>query len=232
MRVRFFASVILILFSSLAHAACLDSILLVHGNGMSPTSWNPTVELFVDKGYERAQMFLPEWGSSCLSCNDHSEKNLQPVQHALRAALQASCTGKVSVIAHSMGVTLAMQAIQHEDVAPRVRVFVGIAGAQHGLNACGMYPFEVPVPTCGRLGLSVGSPLVLSLQNRRYGEKMYSIKSNFDEVICGGFAGCLVGGNHTSNIDGQDEGVTFDQFGHLELQSGTAEAQYRLVHSL
>ena len=145
---------------------------------------------------------------------------------ALQQAKAASCTGKIDVIGHSMGVTLAMKAINELGYSGYVNTFVGVAGAQHGLNSCGVYPWNVWSSTCGSNGLSINSPLINSVRNKRYGTKMYSIKSWIDEIVCVG--SCYVYGSHTSNVDYQN--ATYDfALGHFGLQLYTTTTQASLL---
>jgi hypothetical protein len=210
-----------------AQAACLDNVVLVHGNLAYPSSWNGTVSELKARGYADSQLYRPSWGSkTCAACNDHSSTNTNVVKTALQSALAASCTGKIDVIGHSMGVTLAMKAINELGYSSKVNTFVGVAGAQHGLNSCGVYPFNVWSSTCGSNGLSINSPLINSVRNKRYGAKMYSIKSWMDELVCIG--SCLVYGSHTSNIDMQNASYDY-ALGHLGLQSYTTIKQADLL---
>ena len=210
-----------------AQAACLDNVVLVHGNTAYPSSWNNTVSTLKSRGYTDSQLYRPSWGSkTCAACNDHTSTELAPVKTALQNAKAASCTGKIDVIGHSMGVTLAMKAINDLGYAGHVNTFVGVAGAQHGLNACGTYPYNVPNSTCGYYGLSINSPLINSVKNKRYGAKMYSIKSYSDEIVCNG--GCNVNGSHTSNVDMQNGSYDYSM-GHNALQTNTSTRQADLL---
>ncbi len=212
-----------------AQAACLDNVVMVHGNTASPSSWNNTVNTLKSRGYADAQIFRPSWGSkTCAACNDHTSTELSPVKSALQSAVSKSCTGKIDVIGHSMGVTLAMKAINDLGYAGRVNSFIGIAGAQHGLNSCGTYPYNVLSTTCGANGLSKNSPLINSVKGKRYGTKMYSIKSYIDQVVCAGFGGCYVSGSHTSNVDMQNASYDYS-LGHFYLQTQTTSRQAELV---
>lgn len=209
------------------HAACLDNVVMVHGNTAYPSSWNNTVSALKGRGYADSQIFRPSWGSkTCASCNDHNSTNTGVVKNALQAAASRSCTGKIDVIGHSMGVTLAMKAINELGYAGRVNSFIGIAGAQHGLNSCGTYPYNVATRTCGANGLSKNSPLVNSVKGKRYGAKMYSIKSYIDQVVC--YGGCYVNGSHTSNVDMQNASYDYS-LGHFYLQTRTTSRQADLI---
>jgi hypothetical protein len=224
---RLLAGVAMAVSAFAAQAACLDNVVLVHGNVSYPSSWDGTVSTLKSRGYVDSQLYRPNWGSkTCAACNDHTAGNLNPVKSALQSALASSCTGKIDVIGHSMGVTLAMKAINDLGYGSRVNSFVGVAGAQHGLNSCGVYPYNVWSSTCGSQGLSIDSPLISSVRNKRYGAKMYSIKSWIDEVVCAG--SCYVWGSHTSNVDMQN--ATYDYaLGHLGLQSYTTSKQADLL---
>jgi pimeloyl-ACP methyl ester carboxylesterase len=224
---RLLTAVTLTVATIAANAACLDNVVMVHGNTGYPSDWNNTVSALQSRGYASSQIYRPNWGSkTCAACNDHGSANTNPVKSSMQSALSHSCTGKIDVVGHSMGVTLAMKAINELGYASKVNTFIGIAGAQHGLNSCGVYPFNVIAPTCGSNGLSINSPLINSVRNKRYGAKMYSIKSYIDEVVCIG--SCYVYGSHTSNIDGQN--ATYDfALGHLGLQHYTTSTQANLI---
>jgi triacylglycerol lipase len=210
-----------------ASAACLDNIVMVHGNTGYPSDWNNTVSTLKSRGYVDSQIYRPSWGSKTnAGSNDHNSTNTNVVKSALQSAKSASCTGKIDVIGHSMGVTLAMKAINELGYSGNVNTFVGIAGAQHGLNSCGVYPYNVISATCGSNGLSINSPLINSVRNKRYGAKMYSIKSWSDEIVCIG--SCLVYGSHTSNVDSQNASYDY-VLGHFGLKDYTTSKQADLL---
>lgn len=217
----------LVLSAATAQAACLDNVVLVHGNTGYPSDWNNTVTTLKGRGYLASQLYLPNWGSkSSAGSNDHGSTNTSPVKSSIQNAAAGSCTGKIDVIGHSMGVTLAMKAINELGYAGRVNSFIGVAGAQHGMNSCGVYPFNVANATCGANGLSIDSPLIKSVRGKRYGTKMYSIKSWIDEIICIG--SCYVYWSHTSNVDSQNWSYDY-ALGHFGLQSQTYSRQADLI---
>ena len=210
-----------------AQGACVDNIVLVHGNTGSPSHWNNTVSTLKSRGYLVSQLFLPNWGSKTnAGSNDHGSVNTTVVKTSLQSAASSSCTGKIDVIGHSMGVTLAMKAINELAYAGRINSFVSVAGAQHGLNPCGVYPFNIASATCGANGLSIDSPLIKSVRGKRYATQMYSIKSWIDEIVCIG--SCYVYGSHTSNVDMQN--ATYDYaLGHFGLVTSTTFRQSDLL---
>jgi triacylglycerol lipase len=211
-----------------AAQSCRDTVVLVHGNTGAPADWaNPVTEL-KRRGYTDAQIFRPNWGSkTCAACNDHSGSEETPVEQAFINAIAASCTGKVDVIGHSMGGTLAARVIQRNGLRPYVQSFVGVAGAFRGLWSCGSYPFNVVTSTCGAAGLSIGNPFLSGINGVRFGDRVHSIKSYYDQVVCGTGV-CTVGGIHSSSIWGENSSTTYT-YGHFGLQSYTAVKQVDLI---
>jgi pimeloyl-ACP methyl ester carboxylesterase len=209
------------------HAACVDSVVLVHGNTGSPSDFQATHDLLRQRGYTEAQIVAPSWGNGlCAACNDHQGSEETPVENAIVDALASSCTGKIDVIGHSMGATLAARVIDRIGAAGSVNTFIGIAGAFHGLYACGIYPANVATTTCGSWGLSIGSPFLTGIQGHRFGAKMYSFKSWSDEINC--YGSCYVYGVHTSQIQGETASYTF-AYAHYGLLWYTATQQVNLL---
>lgn len=211
-----------------AAAECRDPVVLVHGNTGDPDDWRETVAALEAGGHAPADLVVPDWGSKwCAACNNHRGGEEGPVRDALRRALGGSCSGSIDVIAHSMGVTLAMSQIRELGIAPQVDAFVAIAGAPRGLRSCGIWPWRFPTPTCGRWGLAVGGPFLSELAGYEPGRRVYSLKSWRDELICAG--GCAIGGVHASRLWNERQSLDFE-LDHYGLLSATAADQVRLVH--
>lgn len=211
-----------------AQAACVDNVVLVHGNAGSPADFDNTYNALRARGYASHQIFRPAWGNPyCPSCNDHQGSEETPVENALIDAIASSCSGKIDVIAHSMGVTLAAREIDKFGLKPYVDSFVGIAGAYRGLWSCGVYPWNVWTSTCGSQGLSIGSPLLNSLAGKKPGARAWSIKSNIDQIVCSTGV-CTVGGVHSSTIPGENASYTYAT-GHFGLLTNTASMQVDLI---
>lgn len=217
-----------LVYASAATAICADNVVLVHGNTGSPADFDNTYNELRARGYASNQIYRPSWGSAyCAACNDHYGSEETPVANALTQAKASSCTGKIDVIGHSMGATLAAREISKLGLAGSVQTFVGIAGAFRGLWSCGSYPYNVWSSTCGAWGLSVGSPFVNSLQGQVFGARSYSIKSWSDQIVCStGF--CTVGGVHSSTVPNETGTVTF-VLGHFGLVTSTATTQVNLI---
>jgi triacylglycerol lipase len=209
--------------------ACKDAVLMVHGNTAYPSSWDNTYNKLLANGWSSGEIMRPSWGSkSCAACNDHYGWELDTIKNAVNSAIAKSCTGKIDVLGHSMGVTLSARALTVMGKTGRVNSFIGIAGAIRGLNSCGTYPYNVASTTCGAWDLSKKSKLVESIRGKRYGGKIYSIKSYYDQVVC--YGGCYVEGTHTSNIYYQNATYTYNNLGHFNLQKYTSSKQYELIN--
>jgi triacylglycerol lipase len=209
------------------HIQLVDAVVMVHGNTSYPSSWKNTYYKLLNNGWSKSQILRPNWGSkTCAGCNDHYGWELTPVKDAINTAISRSCTGKIDVLGHSMGVTLAARALQVLGKFGRVDSFVGIAGAARGLNSCGTYPYNVASATCGKWGLSKKSRLVEALRGKKFGSRVFSIKSYYDQVVCAGYGGCFVEGTHTSNLWKQNRSFTYNNLGHFGLQKYTSTRQY------
>ncbi|MFL0802982.1 MAG: alpha/beta fold hydrolase [Agarilytica sp.] len=213
--------------SQQAYSACVDNVVLIHGNGGNKSHWNNTYNKLISKGYSSSQIYRPEWGSSNPLLNNHSGSEETPVRNAINSAISSSCTGKIDVIGHSMGVTLGAQQIIKAGKVSKVDSFVGIAGAYRGLLTCGIYPAFVANPSCGRDGLSISSPFLDWLYGKKIANRVYSIKSWVDQVVCA-TGSCLVYGKHSSQIKGERASYSYG-YGHLGLQKYTSSKQYDLI---
>lgn len=211
-----------------ANAACRDAVVLVHGNTGKPSDFDNTYVELRARGYATGEIFRPSWGSkTCAACNDHNGSEATPVLNAMVNALAASCSGRIDVIGHSMGATLAARQIAYHGLRPQVDAFVGIAGAFRGLWTCGTYPWNVFSSTCGYWGLSVNSPLLGYLYGKRFGDRVYSLKSWTDQVVCATGV-CTVGGIHSSSIWSENASYSYAT-GHFGLLTGTAVQQANLI---
>ncbi|WP_407351261.1 esterase/lipase family protein [Luteimonas sp. R10] len=226
--VRGCLAALLALAAAPAWSVCRDAVVLVHGNAGSPSHFDATRQALLARGYDAADIHRPDWGSKiCAACNDHHGSEEAPVLDAMIDAIAGSCTGRIDVIGHSMGATLAAQQIAEHGLRPYVDAFVGVAGAFRGLWSCGTYPFNVATSTCGAWGLSVSSPFLDALYGVRFGDRVYSIKSYYDAVVCYG-AICTVNGIHSSSIWGENASYNYP-YGHFGLLDQTASRQANLI---
>ncbi len=222
-----FLTLVFTLSTGTAYAACVDSVVLVHGNTGSPSDWANTYDVLIQNNYQNSDIYRPSWGGAYASNNNHSGSEETPVKNAISEALSNSCTGMIDIIGHSMGVTLAAQQVIKLGKSHQVDTFVGIAGAYRGLWTCGAYPWNVYTPTCGVNGLSISSPFLDWLYGKDIANRVYSIKSWSDQIVCGSGV-CTVGGVHASQIVNENATYTY-ALGHFGLQTYTANKQYDLI---
>ena len=208
--------------------ACRQNVVMIHGNSGSSADFDNTYQALRDAGYTRGELIRVDWGrSDCPLCNDHAGSEEQPVRDALAEGAATSCGGAIDVIAHGMGVTLAAKEIVSLGLADRVDAFVAIGAAARGLNSCGRYPYAMPYPFCGADGLAVGSPFLQWLTGRTIAGRVYSIKSDYDAVVCA--AGCNVDGQHTSRLWNEAGTFTFNNLTHKQLLTETTDVQVGLL---
>lgn len=238
-------------------------VIFIHGNSDRAlgtgsafhTGWTASIEFFLKKGYRPSELYATTWGpadSNQMATQAHSKAYLTRLRAFIQAVKDYTGAAKVSVIAHSMGVTLARKAILGGPAAdpleggpydlgkpltPIIDTFVGIAGANRGLLPCVMAADLAPA--CSRVnGFFPGtgpdgqgpSALLAGLNAVAHyeGGKVYSIWSTADEIIGNDN---LVWGRRTSPIPGQDGEKVFTAvpYGHINLKDLTAHHQWRMV---
>lgn len=137
-------------------------VVFLHGNGDEAKNWDyppstggaSAYDTFRAEGYMDCELF----GVNYLSAAERSTPRLN-YHNASRADLVAgfiadvlAFTGaeRVDVVAHSLGVTVGLHALDRGGLWSRVRRFVAIGGALHGLSSCYQAGYADPwVPTCG-----------------------------------------------------------------------------------
>ena len=215
-------------------------IVFIHGNsdigvgdgleGIFFTGWSEQIEYYLSYGYTKADLYVTTWGdglSVTSSLKYHSENYLKYLRTFLLAVLDYTKSPYVNVIGHSMGVTLGRKIIKGgyandelgsgsyylgDPFTDRIKVFVGLAGANEGLTSC--YTTQTTLPTCGSTnGFFPGQPPFITksnflkeLDDNRAKEASWvvSFRAPFDEIIG---QDCLVWGKYTTRIKREDEEV-------------------------
>ena len=237
-------------------------VVFIHGNsdralgqeGSSTfTGWMASLAYFQAKGYAPWELYATTWGPADRdqgSRQTHGRAYLMQVRAFLRAVKDYTGAEKVSVVAHSMGVTLARKAILGgpgvdaegaydlgAPLTPMIDTFVGIAGANLGLQACAQVPDLVPAcstrdgffPGYGPDGKGLSAFLAgLQVSSHYEGARVYAIWSTEDALIG---PGNLAWGRATSPIPGQDGEKVFREapYGHIGVKDLTAHHQWRMV---
>ncbi|MAA80302.1 MAG: lipase [Deltaproteobacteria bacterium] len=229
-------------------------IIFVHGNSDRATGgdfggWKKLREQFLEHGYTSAELYGTTYGSADpgdSSSYTHREEFVLQVRHHMEAVLAYTEAPKIHVISHSLGVTMARQAILggegfNDDghrftIGPSLRdkisVFIGIAGANQGLSQC----YGSFMPICSvQNGLYPGSWNGLEVVGMSHflqqlnthmhyeGQKVYSIWGDSDEIL--GYR-CLVWGMNSCQLPGQDGEASFEGLGHFELRDETFGIMY------
>ena len=232
-------------------------IVFVHGNsdrasGGDLGGWKALREEFVENGYTSAELYATTYGSADsddASLYTHQEEFVLHVRHHMEAVLAYTGSPKIHVISHSLGVTMARQAILggegfHDDgrrfwIGPSledsISVFIGIAGANQGLSQC----YGSFLPVCSSTnGLYPGSwngfevmgqsqiLQNLNVQSHYEGDHVYSIWGDVDEIL--GYQ-CLVWGSNSCQIPGQDGEASFAELGHFDLRDETFDIIYEWI---
>ncbi|CAI2354190.1 unnamed protein product [Caenorhabditis sp. 36 PRJEB53466] len=134
-------------------------VVFIHGNSdaalrrsSSATGWSNSIQYFLEHGYTVAELYATSWqDTNALNAvsRTHDCTDLIRLRKFLEAVLAYTGAPKISVVGHSMGVTLARKIIKGGSVSAsdgkcdlglplnkKVEVMIGIAGANYGLCNC------------------------------------------------------------------------------------------------
>ncbi|EFP11221.1 CRE-FIL-2 protein [Caenorhabditis remanei] len=134
-------------------------VIFLHGNSDSAlktssmaTGWDNSITYFTSKGYTQAELYATSWqdnSAAKASTRTHNCKDLTRLRKFFEAVLAYTGAAKVSVVSHSMGVTLGRKVVNGgtitasdgncnlgDSIRDKIDVFVGIAGANYGLCSC------------------------------------------------------------------------------------------------
>ncbi|CAI2353967.1 unnamed protein product [Caenorhabditis sp. 36 PRJEB53466] len=146
-------------FSNTTTKASKTPVIFLHGNSDSAletsvfaTGWDNSVAYFVKQGYTTAELYATSWQDNSAAkagTRTHNCKDLTRLRKFFEAVLAYTGAAKVSVVSHSMGVTLGRKLIHGgavnasdgecnlgESISAKIDVFVAIAGANYGLCSC------------------------------------------------------------------------------------------------
>jgi pimeloyl-ACP methyl ester carboxylesterase len=157
-------------------------VVFVHGNADRAISWDspasdggPSVYATLRAGgYNDCELF----GVTYLSPeerdhparNDHNPEKYQVLTSFLEAVTSHAGQPQVDVVAHSLGSSLAIAALDRSDSWGRVRRFINIAGGLRGLGSClSAGPANPLSPTCAAGQPARGTCFVLHPHGRGAG---------------------------------------------------------------
>lgn len=137
-------------------------VVFLHGNGDEAKNFDlPTstgvasvYDAFRAAGYNDCELFGLNWLSSsergAPQYNYHQPSKAQLISDFLWDVKAYTGSTKVDVVSHSLGVTMALFAIEDAGMWSSIRRFVGIAGGMRGLTSCTWVGYANPAyPTCG-----------------------------------------------------------------------------------
>jgi hypothetical protein len=233
-------------------------IVFVHGNSDAAigrsgdlTGWDAPRRALMTRGWSDAALYGTTWGPADpnqAGNQTHDRAYLTRLRRFIVAVQQYTGAPKVSVVAHSMGTTLARKALEggtgqdangaYDLGAPLtgiVDTYLGVAGANLGLTGC--YVQSDP-PACSKIygfwpgaDASAGPATVLAAMNATKhdeGAYVFSLCSNADEML--GLGG-IVWGHDTCSIPGEDANLRDDGLHHVPLKDQSGPTIARLVET-
>jgi predicted alpha/beta hydrolase family esterase len=234
-------------------------IVFVHGNGSraqgstgDPNGWYNTYKYLRERGWNNSELFAVNYAYDNIllaAQNDHRSSFTNRVKDFINAVY--SYTGKkVTIVAHSLGVTVSRKAMKDGNLYGKVETFVAISGANHGLPTCGyigwwgIYYEVYGLPTCSastgfhhapnyHYAYGSTSNFIGKLNSSSYGDyemrnkttRTYVIMSTVDEL-----AG--VRATYTQKLAGAYKTKTYSYvpYGHFNSKDLTASVQYAMIN--
>jgi hypothetical protein len=137
-------------------------VIFVHGNSVNATffakpttSGAPTVYATLKAaGYNDCELFGITWlnptEQASQQLNFHTATKAAMIRDFITAVKAYTGKSKVDILAHSMGVTVALHGITFGNLWGSIDTFVNVAGGLRGLSSCLSVGFANPAfPTCG-----------------------------------------------------------------------------------
>ena len=214
-------------------------VVFLHGNGDEAKNYDipsstgvPSVyETFVAAGYNDCELFGLNWLSpserSAPQFNYHQPSKADLIADFLWDVRAYTGAAQVDVVAHSLGVTMSLFAIEEGSLWSSTRRFVGIAGGLRGLASCWWVGYANALyPTCGSQNLFNSNifglyPHSWATWNPRLGNGgfrddpagkstfFYTLGANIhDEVLCG----------TASSVSGCGNSARFDSRSNVRAQ--------------
>lgn len=240
-------------------------VVFLHGNGEDATTWfrrasdgGPSVvETFRAAGYSPCELFGLTYLSPAQQAwkegNTHDAAKAARVAGFLDDVRRYTRQQRLDVIGHSLGVTVALHALERAHGFGGVRRFVAIAGGLRGLASCLSVGFANPaIPACG--SQNVFDPDLFGfhplgnwrmepggfrdLPLREPGTTFYSLRAGeSDEILCPSCESALFVGPARAQLDvGQGHPVEQGHddstgVGHLRARSDTGAIQVNMLSS-
>jgi pimeloyl-ACP methyl ester carboxylesterase len=214
-------------------------VVFIHGNGDEARNWDypsstgvaSVYDTFRSLGYNDCELFGINWLSSSERSqpqyNYHEPSKAELLADFIWDVKAYTGSSKVDVISHSLGVTMALFAIDDGGLWSSVRRFIGIGGGMRGLTNCYWTGYANPyAPVCGSQNIYNSDifgfyPHSWSTWNPRMGNGgfrddpaglstlFYTLRADIhDQVLCG----------TTSSVSGCEDSALFDSRTNVRSQ--------------
>jgi triacylglycerol lipase len=108
-----------------------NPVVFVHGNRGKPQDWSHFIQYFRENGYKEEYL----WRIKFSNKKTH-ERQAGELEDFISEKLSKIDVDTVSIVSHSLGVTVSRYWMLKYDRLDSVSVFVGLAGANHGVSIC------------------------------------------------------------------------------------------------
>ena len=114
-------------------------VIFVHGNTVSARFWWPARSHFLEQGWTPDELWAFGYGWDSVRWFDSNDLSAPAIERMVTAVTTylSQRSGReirqVDIVAHSLGVTAVRQWMKQNNAWHRVRVFVAVAGANHGV---------------------------------------------------------------------------------------------------
>lgn len=119
-------------------------VVFIHGNANSAGDWNRVLADYREAGYDDCRLYGVTWLSPERKQDPfsvvHDAAGAKIIADFIEDVKRYTGSAQVDVVAHSMGVTQSLSAIESFERWRSIRKFIAIAGALRGLESCRTSP--------------------------------------------------------------------------------------------
>lgn len=114
-------------------------VIFVHGSTISARYWLPVREQFLKAGYQRGELWALGYGWDSVHHFDSNDLSVPSLERTVDSVMdylsrkRGIPVQQVDIVAHSLGVTVARQWLLQTNSYHRVRNFIAVSGANHGV---------------------------------------------------------------------------------------------------